>query len=115
MAINKENIFVQLKYKLYVGNDGEEVMIEETPDDQLFRFTTGLKMVLPKFEEACYLGLAPTSSTTATLVYGDALAVVASASYGFRDIDFGKYHPAGALGKKLILKVKDIMAKDTKK
>ena len=54
MAINKENIFVQLKYKLYVGNDGDEVMIEETPDDQLFRFTTGLKMVLPKFEEALY-------------------------------------------------------------
>jgi len=38
MAISKDNIFVQLKYKLYVGNDGEEVMIEETPDDQLFRF-----------------------------------------------------------------------------
>ena len=46
MAISKDNIFVQLKYKLYVGNDGEEVMIEETPDDQLFRFTTGLGMVL---------------------------------------------------------------------
>ena len=54
MAISKDNIFVQLKYKLYVGNDGEEVMIEETPDDQLFRFTTGLGMVLSKFEEALY-------------------------------------------------------------
>ncbi|MCQ2191118.1 MAG: FKBP-type peptidyl-prolyl cis-trans isomerase [Paludibacteraceae bacterium] len=54
MAISKENIFVQLKYTLYVGNDGEEVMLEETPDDQLFRFTTGLGMVLPKFEEALY-------------------------------------------------------------
>lgn len=70
--------------------------------------------VFPKFKEACYLGLAPTSSTTATLVYGDALAVVASALYGFKDIDFGKYHPAGALGKKLILKVQDIMASDNK-
>ncbi len=54
MAINKDNIFVQLKYKLYVGNDGEEVMLEETPDDQLFRFTTGLGMVLPKFEESLF-------------------------------------------------------------
>lgn len=66
--------------------------------------------VLPKFEEACYLGLAPTSSTTAVLCYGDALAVVASEIYGFKDADFGKFHPAGALGKKLILKVDDLMA-----
>jgi arabinose-5-phosphate isomerase len=66
--------------------------------------------VMPKFEEACYLGLAPTSSTTAVLCYGDALAVVASGIYGFKDADFGKFHPAGSLGKKLILKVDDLMA-----
>jgi arabinose-5-phosphate isomerase len=65
---------------------------------------------LPKFEEACYLGLAPTSSTTSVLCYGDALAVVASGIYGFKDTDFGKLHPAGSLGKKLILKVDDLMA-----
>lgn len=70
--------------------------------------------VLPKFEEACYLGLAPTSSTTAVLCYGDALAVVASGVYGFKDVDFGKFHPAGSLGKKLILKVDDLMAKGEK-
>lgn len=70
--------------------------------------------VLPKFEEACYLGLAPTSSTTAVLCYGDALAVVASGIYGFKDVDFGKFHPAGSLGKKLILKVDDLMAKEEK-
>lgn len=68
--------------------------------------------VLPKFQEACYLGLAPTSSTTAVLCYGDALAVVASGIYGFKDSDFGKFHPAGSLGKKLILKVDDLMAKN---
>lgn len=67
--------------------------------------------ILPKFDEACYLGLAPTSSTTAVLCYGDALAVVASGIYKFKDTDFGKFHPAGALGKKLILKVDDLMAK----
>lgn len=70
--------------------------------------------ILPKFEEACYLGLAPTSSTTSVLVYGDSLAVVASGIYGFKDTDFGKYHPAGALGKKLILKVENLMSKDFK-
>ena len=62
--------------------------------------------VFPNFDEACYLGLAPTSSTTVTLCYGDALAVVASGVYGFQKSDFGKFHPAGTLGKKLILKVK---------
>lgn len=67
--------------------------------------------VLPNIEEACYLGLAPTSSTTSVLCYGDALAVVASGVYGFRDSDFGRLHPAGALGRKLILKVDDIMAR----
>lgn len=70
--------------------------------------------ILPKFEEACYLGLAPTSSTTVELCYGDALAVVASAVYGFDNADFGKFHPAGALGKKLILKVEDLMAQGDK-
>lgn len=68
--------------------------------------------VLPKFQEACYLGLAPTSSTTAVLCYGDALAVVASGIYGFQDVDFGKFHPAGALGKKLILRVGNLMVRD---
>ncbi len=67
--------------------------------------------VLPEFEEACHLGLAPTSSTTVALCYGDALAVVASRIYGFKKEDFGKFHPAGALGKKLILKVGNLMAK----
>lgn len=66
--------------------------------------------VLPAFREACALGLAPTSSTTVELCYGDALAVAASEIYGFKDVDFGKFHPAGALGKKLILKVDDLMA-----
>ena len=65
--------------------------------------------VLPELEEACYMGLAPTSSTTVQLVYGDALAVTASAVYGFRDSDFGKLHPAGVLGKKTVLCVCDLM------
>lgn len=69
--------------------------------------------VLPNFDEACHLGLAPTSSTTSVLCYGDALAVAASGIYGYRDADFGKFHPAGVLGKKLVLKVKDVMVSGT--
>lgn len=70
--------------------------------------------VLPQFDEACYLGLAPTSSTTSVLCYGDALAIVASGIYGFKDVNFGKLHPAGALGKKVLFKVEDLMAKEEK-
>lgn len=63
----------------------------------------------PEFEEACYMHLAPTSSTTALLVVGDALAVVASRMKNYTKEDFGLHHPAGALGKKLLVKVKDVM------
>jgi arabinose-5-phosphate isomerase len=60
-------------------------------------------------EEACPLGLAPTASTTATLAMGDALAVVLLDQRGFREEDFACFHPGGALGKKLLLRVRDLM------
>jgi arabinose-5-phosphate isomerase len=59
--------------------------------------------------EACPLGLAPTTSTTAMLAMGDALAVVLLDKKGFKEKDFAFYHPGGILGKRLILKVSDIM------
>lgn len=61
--------------------------------------------------EACPLGLAPTSSTTAMLAMGDALAVCLVEKKGFKEKDFAMFHPGGALGKKLLLKVEDIMRK----
>ena len=67
------------------------------------------RFIFPEFEEACYMHLAPTSSTTALLVLGDALAVVASRAINYTKEDFGLHHPAGALGKKLLVKVKDLM------
>ena len=60
-------------------------------------------------EEACPLGLAPTASTTATLAMGDALAVALLVKRGFRAEDFALFHPGGSLGKKLILRVEDLM------
>lgn len=60
-------------------------------------------------KEACPLGLAPTSSTTATLVMGDALAMCVLSKKGFRAEDFALYHPGGRLGRRLLLKVEDIM------
>jgi len=60
-------------------------------------------------EEACSLGLAPTTSTTAALVMGDALAVTLLERRGFTQEDFAKFHPSGALGRKLLLRVEDLM------
>lgn len=60
-------------------------------------------------EEACPLGLAPTSSTTATLAMGDALAVALLVERGFKAEDFAIFHPGGSLGKKLLLRVEDLM------
>ena len=60
-------------------------------------------------EEACPLNLAPTASTTATLAMGDALAVALLNSRGFTAEDFARSHPSGNLGKRLILRVSDIM------
>ncbi|QCR37352.1 arabinose-5-phosphate isomerase KdsD [Nissabacter sp. SGAir0207] len=60
-------------------------------------------------QEACPLGLAPTSSTTAALVMGDAMAVALLEARGFTAEDFALSHPGGALGRKLLLRVSDIM------
>jgi arabinose-5-phosphate isomerase len=60
-------------------------------------------------EEACHLGLAPTASTTAALVLGDALAVTLLKARGFTPADFARTHPGGNLGKRLLLCVQDLM------
>ncbi|AMR31754.1 arabinose-5-phosphate isomerase [Mucilaginibacter sp. PAMC 26640] len=63
-------------------------------------------------QEACPLELAPTSSTTATLVMGDALAVALMTARDFSPDDFARFHPGGRLGRKLLVKVKDLMRTD---
>lgn len=60
-------------------------------------------------EEACPLGIVPTASTTAALAMGDAVAVALLIKRGFREEDFALFHPSGSLGKKLFIKVKDLM------
>ncbi|MGF7072667.1 arabinose-5-phosphate isomerase [Mucilaginibacter sp. 3215] len=62
--------------------------------------------------EACPLELAPTSSTTAALVMGDALAIALMESRNFQQHDFARFHPGGSLGRKLLVKVKDLMRTD---
>ncbi|ASU34687.1 KpsF/GutQ family sugar-phosphate isomerase [Mucilaginibacter xinganensis] len=63
-------------------------------------------------QEACPLALAPTSSTTAALVMGDALAVALMESRQFQHEDFARFHPGGSLGRKLLIRVKDLMRTD---
>ena len=65
-------------------------------------------------EESCPLNLAPTNSTTAQLVMGDALATTLMEAKGFTANDFATYHPGGALGKKLLLRVKDMLTHSLK-
>ncbi|HSA84962.1 MAG TPA: KpsF/GutQ family sugar-phosphate isomerase [Nitrospira sp.] len=64
-------------------------------------------------EEACPMGLAPTASTTATLALGDALAVALLQKREFKEEDFARFHPGGTLGRRLLIKVKDLMHAET--
>lgn len=79
--------------------DAESVLAKEA--------AVNLDVSVPR--EACPLGLAPTSSTTATLVMGDALAVALLEARGFSAEDFAFSHPGGSLGRRLLLRVSDIM------
>ena len=73
--------------------------------------SSDIKIQLKSNKEACPLDLAPTSSTTNALVFGDALAIALLEAKGFTKKDFASSHPAGKLGKKLITQVKDLMHK----
>ena len=86
---------------------------------KVISFTGGLKSSLARHsdlvlnvrvpKEACPFNLAPTSSTTAMLVMGDALAMAVLQARGFKQSDFAKYHPSGAIGRALLLRVGEIM------
>lgn len=86
---------------------------------KLVSFTSGPRSTLARHsdvvinvrvpKEACPFNLAPTASTTAMLVMGDALAMAILDARGFRKHDFAKYHPSGAIGRAMLLRVRDIM------
>ena len=84
------------------------IALTGNPDSQLARLATvHLDTSVP--EEACPLNLAPTASTTAALAIGDALAVALLKARGFTEEDFARSHPAGSLGRRLLLHVRDVM------
>ena len=84
------------------------VVITGNPESSLAKAGAAVVDVRVK-EEACPLGLAPTTSTTAALAVGDALAVVLLEQKGFNETDFAIRHPGGMLGRKLLLRVEDLM------
>jgi arabinose-5-phosphate isomerase len=84
------------------------IAITGNPNSNLARAAT-VHLDVSVAEEACPLNLAPTASTTATLALGDALAVALLEARGFTSQDFARSHPGGALGRKLLLHVADIM------
>lgn len=110
---------------LLISNSGEtEEIIRVLPflkDQQnvIIAMTGKMESTLARFSdvvldvgverEACNHNLAPTSSTTCTLVMGDALAVALSAQRRFLPEDFARFHPGGSLGRKLLTKVRDVM------
>lgn len=86
----------------------EIVAFTAAPESELAR-NADYKLIYHAPREACPLRLAPTASTTAALALGDALAMVLLESRGLTRDDFAKYHPAGNLGRVLLLRVRDIM------
>ena len=84
------------------------ICMTSRPESSMAR-AADIHLCVKVLKEACPLGLAPTSSTTATLVMGDALAVALLKARGFTAEDFALSHPGGALGRKLLLRVNDIM------
>ncbi|OGT64413.1 MAG: D-arabinose 5-phosphate isomerase [Gammaproteobacteria bacterium RIFCSPHIGHO2_12_FULL_45_9] len=78
------------------------------PDSTLANYAT-IHLNISVDKEACPLGLAPTSSTTAALVMGDAIAITLLEARGFKANDFARFHPNGSLGRRLLLKVDGLM------
>ena len=101
-----------LKLIPYLRNQGNQtISMSKDPSSTLAKNTT-YHLNIAVSQEACPLQLAPTSSTTTTLVMGDALVVALMKARGFLAEDFARYHPGGSLGKKLLTQIKDVMKAD---
>lgn len=93
-------------------NKNTTISMSGNPDSSLAKNTNFHLNISVKFE-ACPLQLAPTSSTTSTMVMGDALAVALMKLRDFKDVNFARFHPGGSLGKRLLQNVSNVMKKDS--
>jgi arabinose-5-phosphate isomerase len=95
----------------FKSNGNTLISITGKPNSTLAK-NSEIHLSLDVKQEACPLSLAPTSSTTATLAMGDALAVALMDERGFQPEDFARFHPGGSLGKKLLTKVNMVMVSE---
>ncbi|HBS47990.1 TPA: D-arabinose 5-phosphate isomerase [Candidatus Dependentiae bacterium] len=113
IALSKSGSGVELEQVLQVlSSQGNDTALICCSSGSLSNHS-GLVVQLPFAREACEMNLAPTSSSTIMLAFGDALAVATSKIKGFTKNDFAKFHPGGSLGKNLLLKVKSLMHPDS--
>lgn len=115
ICISKSGNTAEIKVLIPLLKQGNNKLIAVVGDPSSFLAKQSNYVLNTAVEkEACPNNLAPTSSTTAQLAMGDALAVCLLDSRGFSSSDFAKYHPGGALGKKLYLKVGELAVLNTK-
>ena len=110
ICISKSGNTSEIKYLLpLIKNMGNKIIAICGNKDSYLETQANFVLDASVKKEACPHNLAPTSSTTAQLVLGDALAICLLESKNFTDKDFARFHPGGVLGKKLYLKVSDIV------
>lgn len=96
----------------FMQNNGNTIIAMTGNPESTLAKNAHLHLNISVEREACPLNLAPTSSTTAMLVMGDALAIALMKVRGFRAEDYAVFHPGGSLGRRLLTRVKDVMRKD---
>ncbi|WP_421862678.1 KpsF/GutQ family sugar-phosphate isomerase [Motiliproteus sp.] len=120
--VSPSDIFIAISYSgeteeviqllpFLLDNGNQIIAITGAPDSTLAQNAT-VHLDVSVTEEACPLNLAPTSSTTATLAMGDALAVALMDSHDFRPEQFARFHPGGSLGKKLLTRVEQVVRQE---
>ncbi|MEM6517066.1 MAG: KpsF/GutQ family sugar-phosphate isomerase [Bacteroidota bacterium] len=115
ICISKSGNTPEIKVLVPLIKNANNKMIAITGNDQSFLAKHSDYLLNTYVEkEACPNNLAPTTSTTAQLVMGDALAICLLEQRGFSSQDFAKYHPGGALGKRLYLRVRDLSSQNEK-
>ena len=110
LIISKSGNTPEIKVLIPLIKNFGNIIIGLTADkDSYLGQKSDILLYTPLEKEACPNNLAPTTSTTLQMVMGDALAVALLQTKGFNEKDFAKYHPGGSLGKKLYLRVKDVL------
>ena len=101
-----------LKLIPFLKNQGNITISMTGKPNSTLAINTNYHLNVAVQKEACPLQLAPTSSTTATLVMGDAIAVALMKLRNFEDKDFAQFHPGGSLGRRLLTKIENVMKKE---